>query len=127
MELNELQQQRLAKLERLRAAGIDAYPPRTQRTHPIRAVLAGFDQLMERGERVTVAGRIIGARRVLGKLAFAHIADESGRSNSGSVAATSATSGSIGFATISIHLTLSKPVEHCAARSAANLRCSSSR
>lgn len=79
MELNELQQQRLAKLERLRAAGIDAYPPRTQRTHTIGAVLAGFDQLMERGEKVTVAGRIIGARRVLGKLAFAHIADESGQ------------------------------------------------
>ncbi|MGQ9549969.1 MAG: lysine--tRNA ligase [Roseiflexus sp.] len=79
MELNELQQQRLAKLERLRAAGIDPYPPRTRRTHTIGAVLAGFDRLMERGERITVAGRIVGARRVLGKLAFAHIEDESGR------------------------------------------------
>ncbi|MGB9750647.1 lysine--tRNA ligase [Roseiflexus castenholzii] len=79
MELNELQQQRLAKLERLRAAGIDPYPPRAQRTHAIGEVLAGFDQLMDRGEQVTVAGRIVGARRVLGKLAFAHIEDESGR------------------------------------------------
>ncbi|MCS7288823.1 MAG: lysine--tRNA ligase [Roseiflexus sp.] len=79
MELSELQQQRLAKLERLRAAGIDPYPPRTQRTHAIGSVLANFDRLMERGETVTVAGRIIGARRVLGKLAFAHIEDESGR------------------------------------------------
>jgi len=79
MELNELQQQRLAKLERLRAAGIDPYPPRTRRTHTIGFVLASFDQLMERGEQVTVAGRIVGARRVLGKLAFAHIEDESGR------------------------------------------------
>jgi len=79
MELNELQQQRLAKLERLRAAGIDPYPPRTRRTHTIGLVLASFDQLMERGEQVTVAGRIVGARRVLGKLAFAHIEDESGR------------------------------------------------
>jgi len=79
MELNELQQQRLAKLERLRAAGIDPYPPRTRRTHAIGLVLASFDQLMERGERVTVAGRIVGARRILGKLAFAHVEDESGR------------------------------------------------
>ena len=79
MELNELQQQRLAKLERLRAAGIDPYPPRTRRTHTIGFVLASFDQLMERGEPVTVAGRIVGARRILGKLAFAHIEDESGR------------------------------------------------
>jgi len=79
MELNELQQQRLAKLERLRAAGIDPYPPRTRRTHAIGLVLASFDQLMERGERVTIAGRIVGARRILGKLAFAHVEDESGR------------------------------------------------
>jgi lysyl-tRNA synthetase class 2 len=79
MELNELQQQRLAKLERLRAAGIDPYPPRTRRTHAIGLVLASFDQLMERGERVTIAGRVVGARRILGKLAFAHVEDESGR------------------------------------------------
>ncbi|WP_448543966.1 lysine--tRNA ligase [Roseiflexus sp.] len=79
MELNELQQQRLAKLERLRAAGIDPYPPRTRRTHAIGLVLASFDQLMECGERVTIAGRIVGARRILGKLAFAHVEDESGR------------------------------------------------
>lgn len=78
MELNELQQQRLAKLERLRAAGIDAYPPRANRTHTIAEVLMDFDGRIERGERVVLAGRIMGARRVMGKLAFAHIADESG-------------------------------------------------
>jgi Lysyl-tRNA synthetase (class II) len=82
MELNELQQQRLAKLERLRASGIDPYPPRTQRTQTIGSVLARFDQLMERGETVTVARRIVGARLVLGKLAFAHIEDESGTGSS---------------------------------------------
>src|SRR3712207_6722677 len=78
MELNELQQQRLAKLERLRAAGIDPYPPRSQRTHTISAVLEDFDGQIDRAERVTLAGRIMGARRVMGKLAFAHIADETG-------------------------------------------------
>ena len=78
MELNELQQQRLAKLERLRAAGIDPYPPRSTRTHPIAAALADFDRLAERAEPVTLAGRVMGARRIMGKLAFAHIQDESG-------------------------------------------------
>ena len=79
MELNELQQQRLAKLDRLRAAGIDPFPPRAHRTHTIAAALADFDGMIERGERMTLTGRIIGARRVMGKLAFAHITDESGK------------------------------------------------
>jgi lysyl-tRNA synthetase class 2 len=78
MELNDLQQQRLAKLERLRAAGIDPYPPRANRTHTIAAALESFDNLAERGERLTLAGRIVGARRIMGKLAFAHIEDGSG-------------------------------------------------
>jgi lysyl-tRNA synthetase class 2 len=78
MELNDLQQQRLAKLERLRAAGIDPYPPRAQRTHTIAAALESFDPLAERGERLTLAGRIVGARRIMGKLAFAHIEDGTG-------------------------------------------------
>jgi lysyl-tRNA synthetase, class II len=78
MELNDLQQQRLAKLERLRAAGIDPYPPRAHRTHTIAAALESFDALAERGERLTLAGRIVGARRIMGKLAFAHIEDGSG-------------------------------------------------
>ena len=79
MELNDLQQQRLAKLEHLRAAGIDPYPPRAERTHTIRSVLESFDALAEQGARVTLAGRIVGARRIMGRLAFAHIADESAR------------------------------------------------
>lgn len=78
MELNELQQQRLAKLERLRAAGVDPFPPRSHRTHTIADTLAQFDELIAREAHVTLAGRIMGARRVMGKLAFAHIADETG-------------------------------------------------
>jgi len=79
MELNDLQLQRADKLARLRAAGIEGYPARAQRTHIISAVLGDFDGMMERGERVTVVGRIVGARRVMGKLAFAHIEDEHGK------------------------------------------------
>lgn len=79
MDLNDLQQQRAEKLSRLRSAGIEGYPARTQRTHTINAVLADFDGMMERGERVIVVGRVVGARRIMGKLAFAHIEDEHGR------------------------------------------------
>ncbi len=32
-EYSELEKIRLAKLERLRAAGMEAYPPRVERTH----------------------------------------------------------------------------------------------
>jgi lysyl-tRNA synthetase class 2 len=79
MDLNDLQQQRAEKLARLRTAGIEGYPARTQRTHTITAVLADFDGMMERGARVIVVGRVVGARRIMGKLAFAHIEDEHGR------------------------------------------------
>jgi lysyl-tRNA synthetase class 2 len=79
MELNDLQRQRLTKLERLRAAGIDPYPPRSARTHTITATLQAFDTLLEQQATVTVTGRLVGARRVMGKLAFAHIEDETGR------------------------------------------------
>jgi len=79
MELNDLQQQRLAKLERLRAAGIDPYPPRAQRTHTIAEALQSFDDRIARAERVTLVGRLVGARRIMGKLAFAHIEDGSGK------------------------------------------------
>jgi lysyl-tRNA synthetase class 2 len=78
MELNELQAQRVAKLERLRAAGLDPFPARSRRTHTIAAALTDFEALQEAGERITLTGRIVGARRVMGKIAFAHIEDGSG-------------------------------------------------
>ena len=75
MEFTELQRQRLAKLERLRDGGIDPFPPRTERTHTIQSVLENFDQLTEDQKHITIAGRILGGRRVMGKLSFAHIDD----------------------------------------------------
>ena len=56
MELNDLQQQRLAKLERLRAAGIDPYPPRAERTHTIASVLQAFDALAELRPNILIPG-----------------------------------------------------------------------
>ncbi|MBX0331201.1 lysine--tRNA ligase, partial [Oscillochloris sp. ZM17-4] len=78
MELNDLQAQRQAKLERLRSAGLNPYPTSSARTHTIAAALEQFDTLAESEAGLTLAGRIIGARRVMGKIAFAHIEDGSG-------------------------------------------------
>ena len=78
MDLNELQQTRLGKLERLRAAGMEPFPPRARRTHQAAAVLADFDALAAEQTGVALTGRIM-LRRVMGGSAFAHIADESGR------------------------------------------------
>jgi lysyl-tRNA synthetase, class II len=77
MELNDLQAQRAAKIERLRTAGIEAYPTRSARTHPIAAVLEQFDALAAEQTELILAGRIVGARRVMGKIAFARIDDGS--------------------------------------------------
>ncbi len=78
MELNDLQAQRAAKLERLRTAGIDPFPTRATPTHRVGEVLAHFDDLAASATSLTLAGRIVGARRVMGKIAFAHIEDGSG-------------------------------------------------
>lgn len=81
MEFNDLQLQRLAKLNRLREQGIDPFPPRSSRTHTIAAALAAFDELAASLTPVVLVGRILGARRVMGKLAFAHISDGSAEGN----------------------------------------------
>jgi lysyl-tRNA synthetase class 2 len=82
-EYTELEKIRLAKLERLRAAGMEPYPTRAQRTHTAAAALAAYtqnppaDTHAASGEYI-VTGRLR-AIRVMGKVAFAHIEDESGR------------------------------------------------
>ncbi len=75
--------QRMAKLEALRAAGIDPYPPRSERTHTAAAVIAIVDALPPEqheaaGLEVDVAGRVVG-RRDMGKATFIDLQDVSGR------------------------------------------------
>lgn len=73
---------RLAKLERLREAGIDPYPARGVVAEPIEDLVAGGGTDSEPGarigERVTIAGRMMGMRD-FGKLIFTPIADRTGR------------------------------------------------
>lgn len=76
MELNDLQKQRLEKLERLRARGWEPYPTRTRRTHTTAQAIAAY-QAGETGP-VAVVGRLR-SLRPMGKVIFAHIEDESGQ------------------------------------------------
>ncbi len=77
--LLDQEQVRREKLARLRAAGIDPYPPRVQRTHTIAQVLHQYQAgTLDDEATVALTGRLI-ARRVMGKLSFGHIEDGTGR------------------------------------------------
>jgi lysyl-tRNA synthetase class 2 len=71
---------RLAKLDTLRAAGVDPYPPGFTRTRGCGEVRAAYAQLAPdtaTGDRVAVAGRVV-LMRDHGKLWFATLRDWSG-------------------------------------------------
>ena len=89
MELSEVERERLVKLERLRAQGIDPYPPRCrfarQRVMAADAVQRALEAAQHAGDNeignsseVAVMGRVV-ARRVMGKAAFLGLEDASGR------------------------------------------------
>src|SRR5712692_3440254 len=78
-DLNELERQRRIKLERIRAKGIDPYPPRANRTHTASAARAALESTITDDKvAVIVTGRLV-AIRVMGKASFAHVQDGSGR------------------------------------------------
>jgi lysyl-tRNA synthetase class 2 len=83
-ESSELLQQRRLKLERLRERGVDPYPLRAECTHSAAGALQLLQQWREKGEEgeipeaVKLCGRMMSVR-VMGKAAFAHIADSSAR------------------------------------------------
>ncbi|MFC1950877.1 lysine--tRNA ligase [Chloroflexota bacterium] len=75
----DILQQRLAKLERVRQRGIDPYPPRYRKTHTALQAVELFESDPDNDKlMVSVAGRII-AKRGMGKVTFLHIKDGSGR------------------------------------------------
>ncbi len=71
---NEQREVRISKLERLRAAGVNPYPERYERTH----TLAEARGLPVGTEGVRVAGRLM-TMRVMGRMSFATLQDQSGR------------------------------------------------
>jgi lysyl-tRNA synthetase class 2 len=81
LDLNEQQLVRRAKLDDLRQAGIDPYPPRLpwERTHTAAEAIAAYEAGALTGdETVVLTGRLM-TLRLMGKAAFAHIEDGSGR------------------------------------------------
>ncbi len=78
--LTDQERQRRNKLERLRRAGIDPYPARSNRTHTNAQAVAALEETAEGEEppAVTVVGRLVSIR-IMGKSSFAHIEDGSGR------------------------------------------------
>ena len=67
-------QVRVKKIERLRDAGVNPWPERFERTHLLDQARA----LPEGTDGVRVCGRIV-SMRVMGKLSFASLQDQSGR------------------------------------------------
>ncbi len=78
MALEDIRAERVAKLEKLRAAGMDAYPAETARTHSAGAFLAAHDALMAAGTDVTLAGRVMSIREHGGAV-FVDLYDGSGK------------------------------------------------
>lgn len=70
--LKELRDERLRKLDELKALGVNPYPAKAERTHRTTDVHDRFQQL--EGSQVTVAGRITSIRK-FGKIAFIVIRD----------------------------------------------------
>ena len=80
MELTDLEQQRVTKLQRLREKGIEPYPGRVRRTHTIAEALGLFEAHESAGTEpppVAIAGRLRSIR-VMGKVTFANLEDGTG-------------------------------------------------
>src|ERR1700760_3010049 len=73
--LKELRDERLRKLEELKALGINPYPAKSNRTHSLGYIAGHFDELKD--QTVTVVGRVKSIRK-FGKLAFLVVGDWSG-------------------------------------------------
>ncbi|MFC1989770.1 lysine--tRNA ligase [Chloroflexota bacterium] len=79
--LEHIAQQRLEKLDRIRARGTNPYPNRYQRSHTAQKAIALLERKeagLTQRETVSVAGRIT-ANRSMGKSSFVDICDSSGK------------------------------------------------
>ncbi len=73
--LKELRDERLRKVEELRALGVNPYPAQSTRTHNLDQIKNDFDAL--ENTEVSVVGRIFNIRK-FGKIAFLVINDQTG-------------------------------------------------
>jgi lysyl-tRNA synthetase class 2 len=77
---NDIERERLAKLQRLIEAGANPYPARVKRTHTTARAIAAFEANEKSGStvEVSVTGRLKSFRS-MGKSSFGHIEDGAGR------------------------------------------------
>ena len=80
MELSDLELERLSKVERLRARGVEPYPPRVERTHTTAEAIAAYEAAEPSQAKIeaTVTGRMV-LFRAMGRASFAHVEDGAGR------------------------------------------------
>ncbi len=82
MELNDLEKIRFEKIQQMRDEGHEPYPTRTEVNSTTAEAIKKFEAAEETGSQQTLSA-ILGGRlravRLMGKLAFAHIEDGSGR------------------------------------------------
>ncbi len=78
MEVNEIRQVRIEKLNKMLALGIEPYGRRFHPTHSIAKALENFDALSQSETPVTLAGRVL-ANRAHGKAIFMDLADQSAK------------------------------------------------
>lgn len=76
--MTEERDARLQRLQTLRERGVNPYPNRVERSHMIAEALQHFDEWQGEDHTLTLVGRIR-LMRDMGKAAFAHIEDGSGR------------------------------------------------
>lgn len=78
MSEQDIRDERLKKLELLKAAGMDAYPAQSHRDTSNKAVLESFDDLEKGGTKVKVAGRVMSLRGQ-GGISFVDLFDGTAR------------------------------------------------
>ena len=70
MAIEEIRKNKIEKVERLRAGGLDPYPARTDRDTTIADALANFDPLSDSKKEVILAGRVMAKREHGGSMFF---------------------------------------------------------
>ena len=77
-DMNDQVQARLAKLDKFKEMGVEAYPHKFNRTHDSKVLKENKEALMASGEEIAFAGRVVRFNRK-GKMCFMHLKDRYGR------------------------------------------------
>lgn len=78
LDLNEMMQVRMEKLNELKGKGINPFGQKFNPTYKSKEILDRADELIESGQEVTIAGRMM-AKRGHGKAGFANLQDLDGQ------------------------------------------------